>query len=215
MVLTSINSRAGASSTTTTGDGNSALIAVKTAQAQIGKPYQWGGVGPNTFDCSGLTQYAYHAAGIAIPAYTGAQILLGTSIPTSNPSAWQAGDLVFPDPGHVQMVVSPGKTLSAVVIVEAPRTGEDVIQRTEWAGSVVAVRRLVSGSTVVAPASTTQATDTSIVSDLDGSAEINTVKSWGRPLAGYGMMVGGGLLILSSIVLVNKGSIASLAAIVK
>src|SRR3954467_10501775 len=41
--------------------------AVDTALAQVGKPYVWGGAGPNSYDCSGLVQYAYRAAGISLP----------------------------------------------------------------------------------------------------------------------------------------------------
>src|SRR3954454_2104073 len=44
-----------------------AQIAVDTALAQQGKPYVWGGAGPDSYDCSGLTQYAYAAAGISLP----------------------------------------------------------------------------------------------------------------------------------------------------
>ena len=50
-----------------------ARTAIKTACAQVGKPYVWGATGPNSFDCSGLTQYAYKAAGIYLTHYTGAQ----------------------------------------------------------------------------------------------------------------------------------------------
>ena len=39
------------------------------AEAQIGKPYQWGATGPGAFDCSGLTMMAYRAAGISHPPH--------------------------------------------------------------------------------------------------------------------------------------------------
>ena len=42
-------------------------IALTWAFAELGKPYQWGATGPNTFDCSGLTQYVWRAAGVSIP----------------------------------------------------------------------------------------------------------------------------------------------------
>ena len=41
--------------------------AVDTALAQVGDPYVWGAAGPDAFDCSGLTQYAYSAAGVSLP----------------------------------------------------------------------------------------------------------------------------------------------------
>src|SRR5436309_13571890 len=44
-----------------------AQTAVNTALAQVGKPYVWGGAGPNSFDCSGLVQYSYKAAGVSLP----------------------------------------------------------------------------------------------------------------------------------------------------
>ena len=44
-----------------------AQVAVNTAMAQLGKPYIWGAAGPGAFDCSGLTEYAYRAAGISLP----------------------------------------------------------------------------------------------------------------------------------------------------
>ncbi len=56
----------------------------------LGVPYQWGGNGPNTFDCSGLTRYVYAANGISIPRVAQDQMNKGT--PVSNP---QPGDLVF------------------------------------------------------------------------------------------------------------------------
>ena len=45
-----------------------AQVAVDTALAQQGKPYVWGGAGPKSYDCSGLMQYAYAAAGICAAA---------------------------------------------------------------------------------------------------------------------------------------------------
>ena len=62
------------------------------AEAQLGKPYQYGATGPDAFDCSGLAMMAYRAAGIAIPRTSQAQWAYGTQIPASQV---QPGDLVL------------------------------------------------------------------------------------------------------------------------
>ena len=60
--------------------GPAAATAVQTALAQIGDPYVWGSSGPDGFDCSGLTQYAYAAAGISLPHSSRAQSSMGTPV---------------------------------------------------------------------------------------------------------------------------------------
>lgn len=99
--------------------GGAAGVAVKTACAQIGKPYVWGATGPNSFDCSGLTQYAWGAAGVRLTHYTGAQWNEGT--PVSRSEA-RPGDLVFfrADLSHVGVYVGNG------LMVHAPQTGDVV-----------------------------------------------------------------------------------------
>jgi len=67
---------------------------ISAARTQTGKPYQWGGTGPNRWDCSGLTQYAFRAAGIELPRTTYGQIGMGRAVERAN---IQAGDLVFFD----------------------------------------------------------------------------------------------------------------------
>lgn len=96
-----------------------AQIAIKTACAQVGKWYEWGANGPNTFDCSGLTQYAYKPAGIYLTHFTGAQWNEGR--PVSRAEA-RPGDLVFfySDLHHVGMYVGNG------LIVHASRAGVPV-----------------------------------------------------------------------------------------
>ncbi|WP_461213765.1 C40 family peptidase [Lacticaseibacillus sp. GG6-2] len=66
---------------------------ISVAKAQLGKPYVWGGKGPSSFDCSGLTHYAYlNGANKEIGGYTGAQENAGTVVSLAN---LQVGDLVF------------------------------------------------------------------------------------------------------------------------
>jgi len=112
----------GASGTTTasyTGPTSTqAEKAVAFAYAQLGKPYQWGATGPNSYDCSGLAQAAWAAAGVAIPRDTYEQ---WAALPHISSSAIQPGDLLYYDGvGHVAMYVGNG------YMIDAPQTGMDV-----------------------------------------------------------------------------------------
>jgi cell wall-associated NlpC family hydrolase len=83
-----------------------AAQAVTFARAQIGTPYVWGGDGPSEggFDCSGLTQAAYRAAGISIPRVAQAQHDADLPLPKGTPPA--PGDLLFfgTSPRHITHV---------------------------------------------------------------------------------------------------------------
>lgn len=98
---------------------SAARTAIKTACAQVGDPYVWGATGPNSFDCSGLTQYAYKAAGISLTHFTGAQWNEGRKVSRSEA---RPGDLVFfgSDLHHVGLYLGDG------MMVHAPRTGKPV-----------------------------------------------------------------------------------------
>ena len=92
--------------------------AVAFAYAQLGKPYQWGATGPDSYDCSGLAQAAWAAAGVAIPRDTYEQ---WAALPHIASSAIQPGDLLYYDGvGHVAIYVGDG------YIIDAPQTGMDV-----------------------------------------------------------------------------------------
>jgi cell wall-associated NlpC family hydrolase len=92
--------------------------AVAFAFAQLGKPYRWGATGPGSFDCSGLAQAAWAAAGVSIPRDTYEQ---WAALPHIAASALQPGDLLYYDGvGHVAMYVGDG------YIIDAPQTGLDV-----------------------------------------------------------------------------------------
>ncbi len=98
--------------------GTQAEKAVAVAYAQLGKPYQWGATGPGSYDCSGLAQAAWAAAGVAIPRDTYGQ---WAALPHIAASAIQPGDLLYYDGvGHVAMYVGGG------YIIDAPSTGMDV-----------------------------------------------------------------------------------------
>lgn len=70
----------------------SAQKAVQTALAQIGDPYVWGAAGPDSFDCSGLTMFAWASAGMSLPHSSRSQYGVGRQISRSEV---RAGDLVF------------------------------------------------------------------------------------------------------------------------
>jgi cell wall-associated NlpC family hydrolase len=91
---------------------HAAQIAVNTALAQQGKPYVWAGAGPNSYDCSGLTQYAYAAAGISLPHSASMQSQIGTPVAYAN---LQPGDLVFfyTPVSHVGMYIGNGQMVHA------------------------------------------------------------------------------------------------------
>jgi len=103
------------------------------AEAQLGKPYQWGATGPDAFDCSGLTMMAYRAAGITIPRTSQEQWAAGTRIPASQA---RPGDLVFfagadgtmTAPGHVGIVTGHD------TMIDAPMPGE-VVREESFSGS--------------------------------------------------------------------------------
>jgi cell wall-associated NlpC family hydrolase len=92
--------------------GSAAAIAVKTALAQVGDRYVWGTSGPDTFDCSGLTSYAYAAAGVALPHSSRAQATLGRAVSRAE---LQPGDLVyFYSPiSHVALYIGNGMMVHA------------------------------------------------------------------------------------------------------
>lgn len=93
-----------------------ASMAAAYALAQVGKPYIYGATGPNAFDCSGLTQAAWRAAGVSIPRTSEAQWHGLTRVSTP-----RVGDLiVYRGGGHVAVYVGHGK------IVEAPSPGKTV-----------------------------------------------------------------------------------------
>jgi cell wall-associated NlpC family hydrolase len=97
-----------------------ARIAIITAMAQIGLPYVWGGNGPTAgdagFDCSGLSTFAYAAAGVALPRTAHTQYYAGPHVPAD--AALQPGDLVFygtsgPTSHHVGLYIGNGQMIHA------------------------------------------------------------------------------------------------------
>jgi cell wall-associated NlpC family hydrolase len=101
---------------------NQGDIAANWALSQLGKPYQWGGTGPGSYDCSGLTMDAWARAGVQLLHYTGYQWEEGPHVPLNE---LQRGDLLFyatntSDPDtihHVGIYIGDG------MMVDAPYTG--------------------------------------------------------------------------------------------
>ncbi|MGW6564278.1 NlpC/P60 family protein [Streptomyces sp. NPDC054975] len=93
--------------------------AVEFATAQIGKPYVWGAEGPDSYDCSGLTQRAWGVAGRPIPRTSQEQWRL---LPKVDIKDMRPGDLIvyYKDASHIGMYVGNG------AMVHAPRPGRDV-----------------------------------------------------------------------------------------
>lgn len=84
---------------------------VELACAQVGKQYVWATAGPNTFDCSGLTLWAYkNGAGVSLPHHSADQANYGRKIPKE---MLRPGDLIVWD-GHVAMYIGGGKRVEAV-----------------------------------------------------------------------------------------------------
>jgi len=124
---TGTSGTSGTTTSTYTGPTNTqAGEAVAFAYAQLGKPYQWGATGPGAYDCSGLVQAAWAAAGVSIPRVTYDQ---WAALPHISASSLQPGDLVYYEgEGHVAMYVGGG------YIIDAPRTGLTVekVPMTGW-----------------------------------------------------------------------------------
>ena len=117
-------------------NSQAAQIAVDTALAQRGKPYVWGAGGPGSYDCSGLTQYAFRAAGISLPHSSRNQSGMGQAVSRDQ---LQAGDLVFfyRPVSHVGIYIGNGQ------MVHAPTSGDVVkITNVDSMGGYVGARRI-------------------------------------------------------------------------
>ncbi|MFB7516908.1 NlpC/P60 family protein [Streptomyces sp. NPDC056144] len=96
-----------------------AAAAISFARAQLGKPYVWGATGPSAYDCSGLTQASWRAAGVSLPRTTYTQINAGRRVSRSELAP---GDLVFFYSGisHVGLYIGGGQ------MIHAPRPGSPI-----------------------------------------------------------------------------------------
>jgi len=116
--------------------------AASVALKMVGKPYRMGGESPSTgFDCSGLVQFSYRQAGLAVPRSTEQQLRASRSV---KPSSLRRGDLVFFDQegkkhSHVGIYLGDGR------FVHAPSSGKQVrVDRLDaryWQAHLSAARR--------------------------------------------------------------------------
>jgi cell wall-associated NlpC family hydrolase len=91
-------------------------LVLQAAKEQLGEPYRWGAVGPDSFDCSGFTMYAWRAGGVELPHNSSAQNAATKDVPLDE---LRPGDLIF-SPGHVGMYYGKGK------MIHSPHSGRTV-----------------------------------------------------------------------------------------
>ena len=109
-----------------------ATTALAFAKRQVGDSYGYGATGPSRWDCSGLTMFAWAAAGVRLPHSSAAQY---SSLPHVSQDQLQPGDLVFYGSPihHVGIYVGGGQ------YIHAPQTGDVVkissIHRSDYAGA--------------------------------------------------------------------------------
>ncbi|MFI1790474.1 C40 family peptidase [Streptomyces olivaceoviridis] len=113
-----------------------AAKAIAFARAQLGKPCVWGATGPDSYDCSSLTQAAWKAAGVTLPRAAHEQALAGTPLTTAG---LEPGDLVlfFQDDRHVGLYVGDG------MMVHAPGPGSSVREESIYGAGEAAIHRIV------------------------------------------------------------------------
>ncbi|MHA6630100.1 NlpC/P60 family protein [Pseudonocardia sichuanensis] len=117
-----------------TGTG-AGVEAIRFAQRMLGKPYRWGAEGPGSFDCSGLTSWAFKEAGVTLPRSSSQQARVGTPVSRSE---LRPGDLVFFNQpvSHVGIYVGDGK------MINAPQTGDVVKYSNITSRKLTSARRL-------------------------------------------------------------------------
>ncbi|MQY35274.1 hypothetical protein SRB17_32470 [Streptomyces sp. RB17] len=110
--------------------------AIAFARAQMGKPYVWGATGPDSYDCSGLTQAAWKAAGVTLPRTTYDQVNAGTTVSLADA---RPGDLVFfyDDISHVGIYIGNG------MMIHAPKPGAYVREESIYYGGESIIHSVV------------------------------------------------------------------------
>ncbi|MFJ5843252.1 NlpC/P60 family protein [Streptomyces shenzhenensis] len=99
--------------------GGRAKTAIDFAYAQLGKPYEWGSTGPNSFDCLGLVGAAWRSAGVSLPRTIKQMYDAGRKVSQAD---LQPGDIIYwyNDSQHNGLYIGGGKA------IHAPRTGKNI-----------------------------------------------------------------------------------------
>lgn len=105
--------------------------AISVASQQIGDPYVWGATGPSSFDCSGLTQYAFGAAGIELPRVSRDQ---AASLPSVPNDQIQRGDLMFWGSPVYHVGIFLRWENGQAIMLHAPKPGAAVREEAAWDG---------------------------------------------------------------------------------
>ncbi|WP_317446902.1 C40 family peptidase [Streptomyces collinus] len=110
--------------------------AIAFARAQVGKPCVWGAMGPDSYDCSSLTQAAWRSAGVTLPRAAHEQALAGTPVTLAG---LEPGDLVlfFDDDRHVGLHIGDG------VMVHAPGPGASIREESIYGAGESAIHRVI------------------------------------------------------------------------
>ena len=130
------SSGSGSTSTSDSSYATKAEKALAFARAQIGKPYVWGATGPGSYDCSGLTQAAWKAAGVSLPRTTYDQVNAGTTVSLADA---RPGDLIFfyDDISHVGIYIGNG------MMIHAPKPGAYVREESIYYGGESIIHSVV------------------------------------------------------------------------
>ncbi|EGT4252308.1 TPA: C40 family peptidase [Clostridioides difficile] len=114
----------GNNQSSSTNNNSKADKLISVAKSKLGCNYVYGAEGPNTFDCSGFTQWCYKQIGISIPRTVATQSKAGKAVDLKDKTKWKAGDLLCRVGGgssnHVMMYIGNGQ------MIHSPQTGDVV-----------------------------------------------------------------------------------------